>query len=74
MPVYEYRQLPVNISDQDSEYKGYFDAANEHKLALKKCLDCGLLRGEPGAACPWCASMSSEWQRSAARARYTATR
>ena len=62
MPVYEYRQLPVNISEQDSEYKGYFDAANEHKLMLKKCLDCGLLRGEPGAACPWCASMNSEWQ------------
>ena len=62
MAVYNYRELPINIPDQDSEYAGYFQAAQEHKLVVKKCLDCGLLRGEPGAACPWCASMKSEWQ------------
>ncbi len=62
MPVYEYRQLPINIQEQDSEYYGYFRAAQEHKLVLKACLDCGLLRGEPGAGCPWCASMRSEWR------------
>ena len=61
MPVYEYHQLPLNVSEQDSEYFGYFEAARDHKLVLKKCLDCGLLRGEPGPACPWCASMRSEW-------------
>ena len=27
MPVYEYRQLPLNVSEQDSEYHGYFEAA-----------------------------------------------
>ena len=62
MPVYNYRELPINIQDQDSEYAGYFQAAQEHRLVVKKCLECSLLRGEPGAACPWCASMSSEWQ------------
>ena len=61
MPVYEYHQLPLNISEQDSEYYGYFQAARDHKLVLRKCLDCGLLRGEPGPACPWCASMDWEW-------------
>ena len=62
MPIYHYRELPISIVDQDSEYSGYFHAAREHRLVVKKCLDCGLLRGEPGAACPWCASMKSEWE------------
>ena len=61
MVVYNYRELPINIQDQDSEYAGYFHAAREYRLVVKKCLDCCLLRGEPGAACPWCASMRSEW-------------
>ena len=62
MPVYSYKQLPINIPDQDSEYAGYFAAARDHKLVVKKCVDCGLLRGEPGASCPWCSSMNSEWR------------
>lgn len=61
MPVYEYRGQIINISDDDSEYKGYFDAAREHRLVVKRCLDCGLLRGEPGPGCPWCPSLRWEW-------------
>jgi len=62
MPEYEYRGQRIIISDNDSEYKGYFEAAKEHRLVVKKCLDCGLLRGEPGPGCPWCTSLSWEWQ------------
>ena len=62
MPIYNYRDMPINISEQDSEYAGYFLAAQEHRLVVKGCLDCGLLRGEPGASCPWCSSMESEWR------------
>ena len=61
MPVYEYKGLLINLSDQDTEYTGYFEAAKRHELVVKKCLDCELLRGEPGAACPWCTSMRWEW-------------
>ena len=61
MPVYDYRMLPLNIHEQDSEYFGYFEAAKDHRLVVKKCVDCGLLRGEPGPSCPWCSSMGSEW-------------
>ncbi len=61
MPVYEYRGIRINISDGDSEYKGYFEAAREHRLVVKRCLDCGLLRGEPGPGCPWCPSLRWEW-------------
>ncbi len=62
MPIYEYRGQRLNISDEDSEYKGYFDAAREHRLVVKKCRACGLLRGEPGPGCPWCPSLEWDWQ------------
>ena len=61
MPVYEYRGLGINIPDNDSEYKEYFEAAGEHRLVVRKCLGCSLLRGEPGRGCPWCASLEWEW-------------
>ena len=61
MPVYQYRGISINISDNDSEYRGYFEGAAEHRLLVKKCLDCGLLRGEPGPGCPWCTSLQWEW-------------
>ena len=61
MAVYEYRGLNISIPDNDSEHKEYFEAAREHRLALRKCLDCGLLRGEPGPGCPWCSSLRWEW-------------
>ena len=61
MPLYEYRGQQIIISDSDTEYKGYFEAAVEHRLVVKKCLACGLLRGEPGPGCPWCTSLEWEW-------------
>ncbi len=62
MPVYDYRGQRVSIDDDDSEYRGYFEAAQEGRLVVKRCLDCGLLRGEPGPGCPWCPSLKWEWQ------------
>ena len=62
MPVYEHRGQKMNVPDIDTEYTGYFDAAKEGRLVVKKCLDCGLLRGEPGPGCPWCPSLNWEWQ------------
>ena len=62
MPSYEYRGQLLNIPENDTEYQGYFDAAREHRLVVKKCQDCGLLRGEPGPGCPWCTSLKWEWQ------------
>ena len=61
MSTYEYRDVLINITDFDSEYKGYFDAAKDQRLVLKKCQDCGLLRGEPGPGCPWCMSLAWDW-------------
>ncbi len=63
MPVYEYRGLNISIPETDTEYGGYFEAAKEHRLAVKACLDCDLMRGEPGPGCPWCRSLRWEWRR-----------
>ncbi|HIM37843.1 MAG TPA: hypothetical protein EYM38_07495 [Dehalococcoidia bacterium] len=62
MPVYQHRGQQMSVPDQDLEYTGYFDAAKEGRLVVKKCQGCGLLRGEPGPACPWCPSQDWEWQ------------
>ena len=62
MPVYEYRGQQINSIDNDSKYKGYFEAASEHRLVVRRCLDCNLLRGEPGPGCPWCSSLRWGWQ------------
>lgn len=62
MPIYEFRGQLIPINDNDTEYKGYFEAAQEHRLVVKKCLGCNLLRGEPGAGCPWCYSLKWAWE------------
>ena len=61
MPIYQYLGLLISVAENDSEYKGYFEAAREHRLVVRRCLECGHLRGEPGPGCPWCASQSWEW-------------
>lgn len=62
MPSVQYRGMQLNVPENESEFLGYFAAARQHKLALKKCTDCGLLRFPPGAACPWCQSLDATWQ------------
>ena len=61
MAVYEYRGQAINVADNEPEYMGYFEAAREHRLVVNRCLDCSLLRGDPGPACPWCGSQRWEW-------------
>lgn len=48
------------VVDEDSE--GYWAAAAEHRLVMKKCADCGLMRWYPGPGCPFCSSLEWEWQ------------
>ena len=61
MAVYEYFGLAIDIPENDSEYGGYFEAAKNHHLVVRRCLSCGLLRAEPGASCEWCPSMQWVW-------------
>ena len=58
----QYRGMNLIIPDNDTEWKGYFEAARQHRLVMKRCGHCGLLRYPPGAACPWCTSLQWSWQ------------
>jgi len=58
----KYRGVEMQVPDFDLEHLGYFEAAAEHKLVMKKCASCGLLRYPPSPGCPWCASLEWEWQ------------
>lgn len=62
MPNYQYKGMNLVVEDLDSEHKGYFEAAAKHKLVMKKCKGCGLMRWPPGPGCPWCSSQQWEWQ------------
>jgi uncharacterized OB-fold protein len=58
----EYKGMNFIVTPTDSEHRGYFEHARQHRLVVQKCLECGLLRGAPGAACPFCTSLKWDWQ------------
>ncbi len=62
MPIVDYRGMQLIVPDNDSEFRGYFEAARAHKLVMKKCSGCNLLRYPPGSGCPWCMSLDWTWQ------------
>jgi uncharacterized OB-fold protein len=51
--------MPLLVPDNDSEWKEFYAAAREHRLAMRSCRACGLMRYPPSHACPWCTSR--EW-------------
>lgn len=56
-----YRGMALIVPETDSEWHGYFRAAREGRLVVRRCGDCGRLRYPPGAGCPWCASLAWTW-------------
>jgi uncharacterized OB-fold protein len=62
MPVVEYRGMQLIVPENDSEFLGYFEAARQHRLVMKKCAACNLMRYPPGSGCPWCMSLEWTWQ------------
>ncbi len=61
MPTVEYRGMNLVIPENDSEWREHFKLARQHKLMLRGCRACGLLRYPPSHGCPWCASLEWEW-------------
>jgi len=49
------------LPEGDPEFRPYFEAAGQGRLALRRCTACGLLRYPPGWACPWCSGLESVW-------------
>lgn len=53
----QYRGMSLIVPDNDSEWKEFYAAARQHRLLLRACRACGLMRYPPLHACPWCASL-----------------
>ncbi len=62
MATHQFREMTITVSDTDYEHKCYFEAAAQHRLVMKKCKACGLMRWHPGPSCPWCTCQEWEWQ------------
>ena len=54
--------MALIVPETDSEWHGYFAAARDGRLVVRRCEGCGLLRYPPGAACPWCRALEWTWQ------------
>ena len=63
MPSVEYRGMNLVIPENDSRVARALQAARaSHKLMLRACKACGLMRYPPSHGCPWCMALEWEWQ------------
>jgi uncharacterized OB-fold protein len=53
----QHRGLTLLVPDNDSEFQEYFIHARAHRLVVRKCSACGLMRYPPTHACPWCTDL-----------------
>jgi hypothetical protein len=56
---------PLPVPDEDSA--PYWQGANEGKLLLQFCADCGKPRFYPRKYCPFCSSAAVEWREASGR-------
>jgi uncharacterized OB-fold protein len=62
MATVEYRGMNLVIPDNDSEWREHFALARSHRLMLRACQSCQLMRYPPSHGCPWCASTQWNWR------------
>lgn len=62
MPSVEYRGMNLVIPENDSEWREHFALARSHRLMLRACRACDLMRYPPSHGCPWCASVEWDWR------------
>jgi len=58
----QYRGMTLIVPDNDSEWKEFYEHARSHRLVVRKCTACGLVRYPPTHACPWCTALGWAWQ------------
>src|SRR5205823_12301533 len=58
----QYRGMSLIVPDNDTEWKEFYAHARAHRLVVRKCAACGLLRYPPTHACPWCMELRFTWQ------------
>ena len=57
-----YRGMALIVPDNDSEWVEFYAEARKHRLVMRKCKACGLMRYPPSHACPWCMDLGWTWQ------------
>ena len=57
-----YRGMSLVVPDNDSEWNEYFALARQHRLMVRACTACRLMRYPPTHACPWCMELGWRWQ------------
>ncbi|MGH7276237.1 MAG: Zn-ribbon domain-containing OB-fold protein [Candidatus Rokuibacteriota bacterium] len=58
----QYRGMALIVPDNDSEWKEFYEHARAHRLVVRKCTACGLMRYPATHACPWCMDLGWTWQ------------
>ena len=58
----QYRGMTLLVPDDDGEWTEYLAHARAHRLVVRQCSACGLMRYPPSHACPWCAALEWEWK------------
>ena len=56
------REISPPIPTEES--KPFWQAANEGRFLIKRCIDCNKAHWYPRAVCPLCFSSNTEWQQS----------
>src|SRR2546422_302247 len=54
--------MSLIVPDNDTEWKEFYAHARAHRLVVRKCAACGLLRYPPTHACPWCMALGWSWR------------
>ena len=63
MPSVEYRGMNLVIPENDSEWREHFKLARtSHRLTLRACKQCRLMRYPPSHGCPYCGDLGWEWR------------
>ena len=62
MPSVEYRGMNLVIPENDSEWREHFKLARGHKLMLRACKACDLMRYPPSHGCPFCGALEWSWR------------
>jgi len=62
MPSIEYRGMNLVIPENDSEWREHFALARQHRLMMRACGACRLMRYPPSHGCSWCAALDWSWQ------------
>src|SRR2546428_12027349 len=63
----QYRGMTLIVPDNDSEWTEFYAHARAHRLVVRKCTACSLMRYPPTHACPWCMELERAWQELSAR-------